>query len=314
VKHRCAAARFSKSAALAHELAGHERVRSVKGLDVYSVTADDAPRMMAEIGRIRETEFRKQGGGTGRPADLDRFDLGDNPYRQLVVWDAQQQEIVAAYRYILCRDALGSGSHPALATEVLFEFSDEFRTGYLPYAIELGRSVVNRRARRRFLGLFAAWAGLGALVREHRDVRYFFGKVTTYPTYNIAARDALLYFLRLHFPDPAMLVRPRRHLEVEPLSVGPVSLFRGRDYDTDYSMLRTHLKELGELIPPLMISYLGLTRTMKTFGTARNPEFGNVDETAILITIADINQGARARFIERSDNSRAEVATRGDEQ
>lgn len=291
-------ARFSGSAALARELAGDQRIRGVKGLDVYSVTAGDAPRIMEEIGRIREAEFRKEGGGTGRSADIDCFDLGDTPYRQLVVWDAQQQELVAAYRYILCRDARRQGPHPAIATECLFEFSNDFRRAYLPHAIELGRSVVNRSARRRYLGLFAAWAGLGALVREHRDIRYLFGKVTMYPTYSVAARDVLLHFFRLHCPDPAKLVRPRRHLEVVPASAEFGSLFEGRDFDTDYAMLRTRLKQLGELIPPLMISYLGLSRTMKAFGTARNTAFGNVDETAILITIDDINQDARTRFID----------------
>lgn len=291
-------ARFSQATALARELVRDRRIRSVKGLDVYSVTAADAPRVMDEIGRIREVEFRKEGGGTGGRGDVDCFDLGDTPYRQLVVWDAQQQEVVAAYRYILCRDAHRSGPRPPLATECLFEFSNDFRRDYLPYSIELGRSVVNRSAKRRFLGLFAAWAGLGALVSEHRDIRYLFGKVTMYPTYDVLARDVLLHFLRLYFPDPAALVRPRRHLQVVPVSAELGAVFQGRDYATDYARLRTELKELGELIPPLLISYLGLTQTMKTFGTARNPEFGNVDETAILITVSDINKDARTRFID----------------
>ncbi len=284
--------------ALGRELSADKRVRSVHGLDVYSVTANDAPRIMQAIGRIRETEFRREGGGTGQPTDLDRFDLGDAPYRQLVVWDAQQQEIVAAYRYALCRETLRAASRPALATEILFEFSARFCDHYLPYTIELGRSVVNRNAKRRFHGLFAAWAGLGALVREHRDIRYFFGKFTTFPSYSIAARDTLLHFLRLRHPDPDMLVRPRRALEVVPDGPTVASVFQCGDYDADYAALRAKLQQAGELIPPLVISYLSLTRTMKSFGTARNPHFGGVDETAVLVPIADINDAARARFID----------------
>lgn len=291
-------ARFNADAPLAREFVIDRRIRSVKGLDVYIVTAADAPHIMEEIGRISELEFRREGGGTGRTQDIDCFDTGDAPYRQLVVWDAQEQKVVAAYRYILCRDAHRCGPHPAPATEALFEFSSNFRRDYLPYAMELGRSVVNRSARRRHLGLFAAWAGIGALLREHGHIRYLFGKVTMYPTYNVAARDALLHFLRRHFPDPANLVRPRQHLEVVPVGAEPGSLFAGRDYDIDYTMLRTQLKQLGELIPPLMISYLGLSQTMKAFGTARNKTFGNVDETAILITVDDINQQVRTRFMD----------------
>jgi hypothetical protein len=33
---------------------------------------------------------------------------------------------------------------------------------------------------------------------------------------------------------------------------------------------------------------MNLSPTMKTFGTAVNPDFGNVEETGILVTIADI--------------------------
>jgi hypothetical protein len=296
--NRVLAVSASRCAALARELGAERRIRRVKGLDVYSVTADEAPSVMEAIGRIRETEYRKEGGGTGKREDIDAFDLGHPPYRQLVVWDAQEREIVAAYRYIVCRDARRCGQRPALATECLFEFSDAFRRDYLPYAIELGRSVVNRRARRRFLGLFAAWAGVGALLREHRDIRYLFGKVTTYPTYNVAARDLLLHFFGLHCPGPATLVRPRRQLQVVPAGAGPGPLFTGSDYAADYAALRTRVKELGELIPPAIISYLALTATMQSFGTARNAEFGDVDDTAILVTVADINHEARARFID----------------
>jgi hypothetical protein len=37
---------------------------------------------------------------------------------------------------------------------------------------------------------------------------------------------------------------------------------------------------------------------MKTFGTAVNPEFGNVEETAILVTIADIYTDKKERHMQ----------------
>ena len=39
-----------------------------------SAPASRIPRMLAEIGRCREVTFRKVGEGTGKHADLDRFD------------------------------------------------------------------------------------------------------------------------------------------------------------------------------------------------------------------------------------------------
>jgi hypothetical protein len=152
--------------------------------------------------------------------------------------------------------------------------------------------------------LFAAWGGLGALVREHPNIRYIFGKLTTHPAYHVAARDALLIFMQLYFPDPAGLARARKQFEIVPAAARYAALFRGDDYAADYATLRTKLVEWGELIPPLMISYFGLTTTMKTFGTARNSELGGVVETGILLPIADINPQARARFIDSYERVR----------
>jgi hypothetical protein len=53
-------------------------------------------------------------------------------------------------------------------------------------------------------------------------------------------------------------------------------------------VLNAHIREKGEFIPPLVNIYMNLSPTMKTFGTAVNPEFGGVEETGILVTIADI--------------------------
>jgi hypothetical protein len=36
---------------------------------------------------------------------------------------------------------------------------------------------------------------------------------------------------------------------------------------------------------------------MKTFGTAVNPEFGNVEETGILVTIDDIYEEKKERYL-----------------
>lgn len=57
------------------------------------------------------------------------------------------------------------------------------------------------------------------------------------------------------------------------------------------------MRELGENIPPLFNSYMNLSATMKTFGTALNHEFGDVEETGILISIDDIYESKKARHV-----------------
>jgi len=41
-------------------------------------------------------------------------------------------------------------------------------------------------------------------------------------------------------------------------------------------------------IPPLSNTFMNLTPNMKTFGTAISDEFGDVEETGILVSIEDI--------------------------
>ena len=68
-------------------------------------------------------------------------------------------------------------------------------------------------------------------------------------------------------------------------------------YDEGFKLLNKVLKERGEHIPPLINIYMGLSETMITFGTAQNPDFGDVEETGILVTIADIHQAVMDRHI-----------------
>ena len=74
-------------------------------------------------------------------------------------------------------------------------------------------------------------------------------------------------------------------------------LFVGSDYKEDYKILNTSIREHGLNIPPLVNAYMNLSPTMKMFGTAINDEFGDVEESGILITVEDIFQEKKDRHI-----------------
>ena len=65
----------------------------------------------------------------------------------------------------------------------------------------------------------------------------------------------------------------------------------------DYRILNREIRELGTKIPPLVNSYMGLSPTMRCFGTAINDTFGNVEETGILITIDEMEKSKVLRHI-----------------
>lgn len=259
--------------------------------ELYDISAAEAPNTMNEIGRLREIAFRAAGGGTGLPVDIDPYDTSPSaPYRQLIVWDPRRKEILGGYRYLL-----GPGiSVSDLATSPIFTFSDNFVSNYLPVTIELGRSFVQpnyQNANDNRSGLYALdnlWDGLGALIVRFPNIKYFFGKVTMYLSYNQHARNCLLFFLNKYFPDNDQLVTPLDPLDFDAANPYYSALFNHNDYEQDYKVLCQELKEYGERIPPLINSYMRISPNMRVFGTTLNPHFGEVEETGILISIKDM--------------------------
>lgn len=292
-------------AVLVKELSKDRFLRTTRkgGNEIYCVDIHNAPNVVQEIGRLREVTFRHSGGGTGLSVDLDDFDTSENCYKQLIVWSPEDQEIVGGYRFILCKDVIGKADNIALSTSHYFSFSDKFINDYLPNTIELGRSwvqpnfqpTVNPRK-----GLFALdniWDGLGAVVLAHPEIKYFFGKVTMYPTYNEEARDFLLNFMHSYFPDTENLITPHHPLVQNYDKAAYDAMLAGLDFKEGFKVLNAFAKERGEFVPPLVNIYMNLSPTMKTFGTAVNPDFGNVEETGILVSFEDIYQEKKDRYM-----------------
>ena len=292
---------------LLSELTPEKKLRTTNksGNEIYIVTWQDSPNVVRELGRLREIAFRAAGGGTGLSMDLDEFDTMENPYKQLLVWDPEAHEILGGYRYLLGSEVkLDENGQPILATSHMFRFSEKFVREYLPYTIELGRSFVTleyQSSRMGTKGLFALdnlWDGLGALTVIMPDVRYFFGKFTMYPSYDRMARDMILYFLKVYFSDPDSLILPMKPLSLWHDECVFEKLFAGDDFKQDYRVLNREVRNLGYNIPPLVNAYMGLSPTMKLFGTAINDEFGDVEETGILIAVDEILEEKRVRHID----------------
>ncbi|NQD71560.1 GNAT family N-acetyltransferase [Sphingobacterium shayense] len=273
--------------------------------EVYLINFHQAPNIMTEIGRLRELTFRGAGGGTGLPYDIDENDTCTHNYDQLIAWNPEDEEIIAGYRVIKCREAVDQDGSFYLSTAHYFDFSDRFKKDFLPYTLELGRSWVQPRYqpaidnRKGLFSLDNLWDGLGALVMIFPDIKYLFGKVTMYPHYNASARDLLILFMEHYFPDQQKLVTPFAHLNIGYKT--DISMFQGifdgMEYKEGYKVLNTKVRELGENIPPLINTYMNLSPSMRTFGTAMNDEFGEVEETGIMITLDDIYPAKKERHM-----------------
>ena len=272
---------------------------------IYIVTVHDSPNVMREIGRLREVTFRAAGGGTGKEMDIDEYDTADVPFKQLIVWNDENKEIVSSYRFILGKDVpLDENGYPHTPTSKLFHFSQKFIEGKWLKTIELGRSFVQPKyqgttnPRLGFFSLDNLWDGLGALSVEYPDGKFFLGKMTMYNSYNRLARNLILFFLRKYFKGDKNLIAPIHPAAGDKRKQVFRSIFRNGTYKEDFKVLNDNIRDLKTSIPPLIKSYMSLSSTMRCFGVSANPEFGPVEEIAIMIKIADISEDKKKRYID----------------
>ncbi|MBQ3440620.1 MAG: GNAT family N-acetyltransferase [Bacteroidales bacterium] len=273
----------------------HLRQTNRAGNELY-VVGPESTNVIREIGRLREIAFRNDGGGTGEPLDIDKFDTDPAyGYRQLVLWDPQAEEIIGGYRFCLCDEAVYDRyGQPILTSSHMFEFTRKFLKNYLPHTLELGRSFVSVDYQSSKSGskslyaldnLFDGIAALGVLYKDR--IKYFFGKMTIYPTYNKEARDIIMYFLKKYFGEKAELIKIRKQVKVEnPRRFHRI--FTGSDYKENYKILKAEVAKQGVSIPPLVNTYMNMSPTMIYFGTGINDEFADVLDSGILITFDDL--------------------------
>ena len=303
---------------LAEELRKATFVRTTKheGNEIYTFSGKECPNLMMQVGILREHAFRTAGGGTGLSIDLDGYDefapveelytdfreySSPAGFRQLIVWNPEEKEIIGGYRYAPM-SVFVDGQGP---TAELFNFSEEFLRNYVPYTIELGRSFVQPKYQNLAGSKFALdnlFDGLGALLVDGRKqgMKYFFGKVTMYDSYNKQARNMILYYFQKHFKDSKGLVVPKPLLippgldnDINELS----TMFIDNTPKGDKLILKKALNAIKQGIPPLFNKYSDMSPKMKYFGTAVNHHCGNVEETAIMIKFSDVVKEYRIKYI-----------------
>lgn len=289
------------------ELTADKKLRDTNRGDneIYILDWRNAPNTLREIGRLRELTFRDSGGGTGLDCDLDRFDLMENPCKQIVIWDPDAEAIIGGYRFILGPDIrLRDDGQPDIAMSHIFHFSQAFIDEYLPHSIELGRSYVtpayqsSKAGAKAIFALDNLWDGIATIAITHPSIFYMFGKMTMYPDYDRSGRDLILHFLDKHFADREHLIEPLKAIvpETDPRLLDMI--LDENDFKKDYRNLKDAVKKLGTAIPPLVNSYMNSSPTFRVFGTAVNDEFGDVEETGIIVCYDEMYDDKKSRHVE----------------
>ena len=289
-----------ETALLMSELEGHLLRPSNKADNlIYDITAHECPNVMREIARLREISYREGGGSTGKEMDMDDMDTMDRPYHQLIVWDPENRQIVGGYRYLLGSEAEIRDGQPYITSAHLFHYSERFMREFLPYSVEFGRAFVQPMYQKREMGvkaLFALdniWDGIGALLYNHPEIRYLFGKVTIYPDYNETARELIYNYLdRFHRGDRTLFA-PYHEEKVKAIPTP----FEGDDLMQNYHLLQHAVREQGTVIPPMFTAYLNITDHLMFMGNAINDELSNVYETGIMVSMDTVFAEKKERYM-----------------
>lgn len=283
------------------------------GNKLYIVDNACAPNVLREIGRLREIAFRAGGGGTGKSADLDEFDLdGAFKYKQLVLWDPDAECIIGGYRYVLCDNVMYDRcGQPIMPSAHLFKFTRRYLKGAFLKTIELSRSFIRPEYQSAEQGMKSLYSldnlfdGLGGLILLYKGrMEYFFGKMTIYPSFPEEGLQMLLYFLRKHFgtwENDLMHRLDRMVIPKQPVKIKLTRKFDNilteKDFREDYKILKREIQKMGVNIPPLVNTYMNLSPTMKSFGAGINDEFGNVIEAGILIKFDELHPEKTRRHL-----------------
>lgn len=304
-------------ALLIKELDASKFIRNTNkgGNQLYIVTAQDSPNVMREIGRLREWSFRLDGGGSGEPIDISPYDSMEKPYKQLIVWDPEAQEITGGYRYIHGQDVvLLPDGQPKIVMAHMFDFSEKFIKEYLPYTIELGRAFIHPDYQSSKMGaksIFAfdnLWDGLLVLNYFEPEVRYVMGKVTVYQDTKEIVQKAIFYFLNHVCAGERGLMTCKKTFFGPDTKVEPEieAIFEGCDSRMDkFNALSKFARTHGENVPPLISSYFKLSNQMSVFGTGINTGFGDIIDTAMMVKVSEIDPQRWSRHVDSFLRDRA---------
>ncbi len=262
------------------------------------------PNILREVGRLREIAFRKGGAGQGISCDLEVYDTDPAyKFKQLVVWDDEDERICGGYRYVYGYDMiLDEAGQPDIPSASLFHFSEKFMKEEMPHTMELSRSYIseeNQRTNSARKSIFILDCLFKAICVVSRDgnITDVFGKVTFYPDYPKEAFALVTSLVKKHC-DGGDAIYP-----INPYLVPPAKearkLFIAKDFRANFRALVSTFVNRKLYLPPILKSYMNLNSTMKYYGSAVNDYFAGVVEMGIKLHMPDLDKDRWSVYFEK---------------
>jgi putative hemolysin len=268
-------------------------------LCVYAARADAIPRVLREIGRLREVTFREVGEGTGREIDLDAFDA---TYWHLFIWNRAGREIVGAYRLGPTDEIIRASGIGGLYTASLFDYDPKLFAAMGP-ALEMGRSFIRTEHQKSYTGLMLLWKGIGEFVGRHPRYATLFGPVSISADYRSLSQRMIVAFLernrkRTDWSDWVRPTNPFREARWPGAPHGPAHLTDLEDVSTFISEIESDQKG----VPILLKQYLRLDGRLLSYNV--DPDFANVLDVLIVVDLRRTAEKALHRYMGRANLER----------
>ena len=276
------------------QLPDHQCLIERGDFSVYFARSSQIPRLLNEIGRLREITFREVGEGTGRAIDLDHF---DDYYIHLFLWNHATSELVGAYRLGLVDQILNQHGPAGLYTSELFRFKPEF-VDQLTHAIELGRSFIRSEYQKKYNSLILIWRAIGAFIGRNPHYNILFGPVSISRNYHKVSKTLLVRFLKQHNFNTSLstYVRPRRPFRCPRINCldQDALLSSFRDIDV-ISLLISEIEKDGKGVPVLLKHYLKLNGKLLSFNLDK--AFSNALDGLLMVDLRQTDPKILNRFI-----------------
>ncbi|MBI5916559.1 MAG: GNAT family N-acetyltransferase [Bacteroidetes bacterium] len=268
---------------------GHLKFKSLVSsqgeYDIYVVEATDIPKTLQEIGRLRELTFRTIGEGTGKPCDLDEYDLY---YRQLILWDREAKQIVGGYRMGIGDEIFERYGAAGFYISSLFKIKEGFYPT-MQKSVELGRSYIVPDYQRKRLPLFLLWKGILYFLLKNPRYSYLYGPVSISKYYSNLSRGVIVTYIKKYFFNHqlAQYLKPRKpfKVQVDKVDIGMLAENLGDELQALDHLIEDIEPEHFRL-PVLVRQYLKLNARFISFNV--DPNFSDVLDGFIILNLNDV--------------------------
>jgi putative hemolysin len=261
---------------------------------VYVAEASQTPRLLLEVGRLRELTFRGVGEGTGKSRDLDNF---DDYYSHILLWNKSKREIVGAYRAGHTQQILRERGLDGLYTNTLFRYDPRLFERLGP-TLELGRSFVRPEYQRQYAPLLLLWKGIARFVAARPETPVLFGAVSVSNDYCEASREMIYRYFesRMQNDQLAALIQPRQPFRAGLLRPwdcrGMIHAFRDLE---ELSQPITDIEPDGKGLPILLRQYAKVGGKLLAFNVDR--KFSNVLDGLVLVDLRQTEKAVLDKYM-----------------